>query len=553
VLSLIDRIEATAETDYGLVTFVSGDEHQTIRWSQLHSEALQVAAGLQARGVKPGDHVAVLGPTTRQLITTIQGIWLAGAALVTMPLPMRMGALEQFISQTRVRIRRSDTKILVIDSDIAGFIERIEGDPPFVTLDELFSENNLSSADYKRPPSSSKSLAILQFTSGSTSEPKGVMLSHEAVCNNLDGAWKAAAISRDEVIVSWLPLYHDMGLVGLLTIPMTIGCTLVQGAPQDFLARPLRWLQWISQYGGTGTAGPNFSYSLAARALRRTNEELDLSHMRIWLNGAEPVDPETFRSFFTAGEKHGLSPKGAFPAFGMAEVCIAGCFPEPGAGLLTDWVDKAALEHDRLAVPVESDADGATELVLLGKPVPGLEIEIIDCTTGEVCADRQVGELKITGNSLTSGYYEQPQETAELIVDGWLHTGDLAYTVDGSLVVCGRIKDVIIVGGRNVFPQDIEKVAGEVEGVRTGNVIAFGVEGRQGVQNIIVVAEARSADLAEVARMTSSVVTDSVGIPPKRVILVEPGTVPKTSSGKLQRTACMQQFLEGTLAMLDYS
>jgi len=553
VLSLIDRIEATAETDYGLVTFVSGDEHQTIRWSQLHSEALQVAAGLQARGVKPGDHVAVLGPTTRQLITTIQGIWLAGAALVTMPLPMRMGALEQFISQTRVRIRRSDTKILVIDSDIAGFIERIEGDPPFVTLDELFSENNLSSADYKRPPSSSKSLAILQFTSGSTSEPKGVMLSHEAVCNNLDGAWKAAAISRDEVIVSWLPLYHDMGLVGLLTIPMTIGCTLVQGAPQDFLARPLRWLQWISQYGGTGTAGPNFSYSLAARALRRTNEELDLSHMRIWLNGAEPVDPETFRSFFTAGEKHGLSPKGAFPAFGMAEVCIAGCFPEPGAGLLTDWVDKAALEHDRLAVPVESDADGATELVLLGKPVPGLEIEIIDCTTGEVCADRQVGELKITGNSLTSGYYEQPQETAELIVDGWLHTGDLAYTVDGSLVVCGRIKDVIIVGGRNVFPQDIEKVAGEVEGVRTGNVIAFGVEGRQGAQNIIVVAEARSADLAEVARMTSSVVTDSVGIPPKRVILVEPGTVPKTSSGKLQRTACMQQFLEGTLAMLDYS
>ncbi len=553
MLSLIDRIEATAETDYGLVTFVSGDEHQTIRWSQLHSEALQVAAGLQARGVKPGDHVAVLGPTTRQLITTIQGIWLAGAALVTMPLPMRMGALEQFISQTRVRIRRSDTKILVIDSDIAGFIERIEGDPPFVTLDELFSENNLSSADYKRPPSSSKSLAILQFTSGSTSEPKGVMLSHEAVCNNLDGAWKAAAISRDEVIVSWLPLYHDMGLVGLLTIPMTIGCTLVQGAPQDFLARPLRWLQWISQYGGTGTAGPNFSYSLAARALRRTNEELDLSHMRIWLNGAEPVDPETFRSFFTAGEKHGLSPKGAFPAFGMAEVCIAGCFPEPGAGLLTDWVDKAALEHDRLAVPVESDADGATELVLLGKPVPGLEIEIIDCTTGEVCADRQVGELKITGNSLTSGYYEQPQETAELIVDGWLHTGDLAYTVDGSLVVCGRIKDVIIVGGRNVFPQDIEKVAGEVEGVRTGNVIAFGVEGRQGAQNIIVVAEARSADLAEVARMTSSVVTDSVGIPPKRVILVEPGTVPKTSSGKLQRTACMQQFLEGTLAMLDYS
>ena len=367
------------------------------------------------------------------------------------------------------------------------------------------------------------------------------------------GAWKAAAITRDEVIVSWLPLYHDMGLVGLLTIPMTIGCTLVQGAPQDFLARPLRWMQWISQYGGTGTAGPNFSYSLAARAMRRTEEDLDLSHMRVWLNGAEPVDPETFRSFFTAGEKFRLSPKGAFPAFGMAEVCIAGCFPEPMAGLLTDWVDKSALESRHLAIPVEPGVEGATELVLLGKAVPGLEIAIVDCATGEICGDRQVGELKITGNSLTSGYYEQPAETEELIIDGWLHTGDLAYTIDGSLVVCGRIKDVIIVGGRNVFPQDIEKVAGEVEGARTGNVIAFGIEGRQGAQNIIVVAEARAADLAEVARVIQSVVTDSVGIPPKQVILVEPGTVPKTSSGKLQRSACRQQFIEGTLAVLDLS
>ncbi len=553
MLSLIDRIEATAERDYGLVTFVSGDDHQTIRWSQLHSEARVVAAALQARGVQPGDHVAVLGPTTRQLITTIQAIWLTGAALVTMPLPMRMGALEQFVAQTRVRIHRSDTKILVIDSDLAGFIEREAGDPPFVTLDELFANQGVTEAGYRRPKSNEDSLAVLQFTSGSTSEPKGVMLSHQAICNNLDGAWKAAAITRDEVIVSWLPLYHDMGLVGLLTIPMTIGCTLVQGAPQDFLARPLRWLQWISQYGGTGTAGPNFSYSLAARAMRRADEDLDLSHMRVWLNGAEPVDPETFRSFFAAGERFKLSPKGAFPAFGMAEVCIAGCFPEPMAGLLTDWVDKSALESRHLAIPVEPGVEGATELVLLGKAVPGLEIAIVDCATGEICGDRQVGELKITGNSLTSGYYEQPIETEELIIDGWLHTGDLAYTIDGSLVVCGRIKDVIIVGGRNVFPQDIEKVAGEVEGARTGNVIAFGIEGRQGAQNIIVVAEARAADLAEVARAIQSVVTDSVGIPPKQVILVEPGTVPKTSSGKLQRSACRQQFIEGNLAVLDLS
>lgn len=550
MLSLIDRIESVAEHPHGDITFVNGDDHVTVSWPDLHQQARAAAAGLQARGVRPGDHVALIGPTTRRLVTTIQATWLAGAALVTMPLPMRMGALEQFIAQTRARIHRSDTRLVVIDAELAAFIEPEPGDPPFVTLDELFADGAPTAADYQRPPSDPDALAVLQFTSGSTSEPKGVMLPHRAICNNLDGAWAAAQIRHEEVVVSWLPLYHDMGLVGLLTIPMSLGCSLVQGAPQDFLARPIRWLRWITEFGGTGTAGPNFSYALAARAMRRTDEQLDLSTMRVWLNGAEPVDPGTFRAFFEAGERFGLDPAGAFPAFGMAEVCIAGCFPTPGKGLHTDWVDRAALETERVARSAPPESEGATELVVLGSPVPGLEIAVVDPDTGEPRGDREVGELRIRGNSLTSGYYRQPEETAELIVDGWLHTGDLAYTVDGELVVCGRIKDVIIVGGRNVYPQDIEKVAGEVDGVRTGNVIAFGVDGRHGAQNIVVVAEARSDDLRGLERTVTSVVADSVGIPPKEVVLVEPGTVPKTSSGKLQRSACRAQYVAGELCEL---
>ncbi len=550
MLSLIDRIESIAENPHGQVTFVNGDDHITIGWPELHHDARVVAAGLQARGVAPGDHVAVIGPTTQRLITTLQATWLAGAVLVTMPLPMRMGAIDQFISQTRARIKRSDTKIVVLDPDLAAFIEREPGDPPFVTLDELFAQDRPGEDDYTRPASDPDALAVLQFTSGSTSEPKGVMLPHRAICNNLDGAWSAAKITHDDVIVSWLPLYHDMGLVGLLTIPMSLGCTLVQGAPQDFLARPVRWLQWISRYHGTGTAGPNFSYALAARAMRRTDEQLDLSSMRVWLNGAEPVDPDTFRTFFEEGRRFGLSPEGAFPAFGMAEVCIAGCFPTPDVGLCTDWVDRAALESDHKAIAVDPDSDGAVELVVLGAPVPGLQISVIDPSTGAECSEREVGELRITGNSLTSGYYRQDDATAELIIDGWLHTGDLAYLVDGQLVVCGRIKDVIIVGGRNVYPQDIEKVAGEVPGVRPGNVIAFGTDGRHGAQNIIVVAEARSDDLESLAKHVTREVADSVGIPPKEIVLVEPGTVPKTSSGKLQRSACRLQYASGELARL---
>jgi fatty-acyl-CoA synthase len=551
VLSLISRIESVAETGRGTVTFVAGDDHETLTWPELHVEARAVAARLQAHGIGPGDHVALLGPTTRRLVTAIQAIWLTGGALVTMPLPMRMGALDQFIDQTRNRIRRSDSKVVVIDSQLAAFVEPVEGDPPFIGLDSLFDDDGPGSDDYARPADDPSALAVLQFTSGSTSEPKGVMLPHANICHNLDGAWKAAELSHDDVIVSWLPLYHDMGLIGLLTIPMTLDTTLVQGAPQDFLAKPLRWMRWISEFGGTGTAGPNFSYALAARALRRAEEPLDLSNLRILLNGAEPIDAPTFRRFFEAGERFGLDPAAAFPAFGMAEVCIAGCFPTPGKGLRTDWVDSKALEVDQAAVPADHDAEHATELAILGSPVPGLEISVVDPVTGDPCGERQVGELRIAGNSLTVGYYNRPEETAELIRDGWLYTGDLAYTVGGELVVCGRIKDVIIVGGRNVYPQDIENVVGEVDGVRTGNVIAFGVDGRHGAQSIIVVAETKAGNQDELRRAITGAVTESVGIPPKEVVLVDPGTVPKTSSGKLQRSACKQQFQNGELALVE--
>ena len=213
-------------------------------------------------------------------------------------------------------------------------------------------------------------------------------------------------------------------------------------------------------------------------------------------------------------------------------------------------MDKTALEVDQVATPADPESDGATELALLGSPVPGLVISIVDPETGEERGERQVGELRISGNSLTTGYYNRPDATAELIRDGWLHTGDLAYTIGGELVVCGRIKDVIIVGGRNVYPQDVEKVVGDLDGVRTGNVIAFGVEGRQGAQSIIVVAESKPGSGDDLRRSITRAVTESVGIPPKEVVLVEPGSVPKTSSGKLQRSACRSQYQAGELALL---
>jgi fatty-acyl-CoA synthase len=308
-------------------------------------------------------------------------------------------------------------------------------------------------------------------------------------------------------------------------------------------------MQWISDFRGTVTAGPNFSWALATRALKRM-QDLDLSSLRIALNGAEPVDPDAVSAFVEAAQPYGFRPEAVFPAFGMAELAIGGSFPPPLRGLVFDSVDGDLLEHQRLAKPIDSDANGARHLALLGRPVPGLEMRIVEPQTGEVLPERHVGELEITGTSVTPGYYRRPEATAELFRDGWMRTGDLAYLVDGELVICGRIKDVIIVGGRNIYPQDIERAVGQIDGVRAGNVIAFGVEGYKGKESVVVVAETKSGDFDQLRKVVHHRVLEAVGVPPRDVMLVQPGSLPKTSSGKLQRSLCRERYLAEELQLV---
>lgn len=540
--TIVTRIEHAAKGQ-GTVTFMTGDEPISKSWGTLHQEAKAMAAALQTRGVNRGDHVAVLGPTTMNLVTAMQAVWLCGATLVVLPLPMRLASLEEFTANTRNRIRLADSVCVLVDSDLAPFLAVEEGDPPVHLLDEL-AEAPEGADDFVRPDYHRDDLFVLQFTSGSTSEPKGVQLPNHLVAANLDAILDAAEVDADDdVMVSWLPLYHDMGLVGFCILPMSAGISLVLGAPQDFLGSPGRWMEWISTYGGTATAGPNFSYVLATRALNRTKETLDLSRLRIALNGAEPVDPAGVRAFVEAGARHGLRPEAIFPAFGMAEVGIAGAFPKPLTGLETDIVDAELLELEHRAVNVPADHKNAREIVKLGTAVPGLEMRICDHETGRLLADREVGELQIRGTSVTTGYYQRPEANADLFRNGWLCTGDLAYMADGQMVMCGRIKDLIIVGGRNVYPQDIERAVGEVTEVRTGNVIAFSVEGRGGKEAVAVVAETRATDRDALVGEVHDAVLHAVGVPAKEVVLVKPGTLPKTSSGKLQRALCKEQYL----------
>ena len=496
-----------------------------------------MAAGLQTLGIGPGAHVGILGATTRRLVTAIQATWLCGATTIVLPLPMRLGSIEEFVEQTSVRVANADAALALVDPDFAPFLEPAPGDPPMVLLDEVPA----ASADrYERPADDTDALAILQFTSGSTSDPKGVMIPHRTVLANIDAIAAAARLDiDDDVLVSWLPLYHDMGLIGLLTMPMATGADLVLAAPQDFLAAPARWMEWLAHFGGTATAGPNFSYALAARALRRS-APLDLSRWRLGLNGAEPVDPDAVEAFVAAGAPHALDAGSVFPAFGMAEATLAVTFPVPGTGLRTDVVDRRVLETERYAA-VSGDKD-VRRLALLGRAVPGLEIRVVD-PSGAVLGDREAGELQVRGTSVTPGYYKRPDVTAASFDGEWLRTGDLAYLVDGELVVCGRLKDVIIVGGRNVFPEDVERAVANVEGVRPGNVIAFGVDGRKGRESLVVVAETKADDIDGTRRLVGERVLDAVGIPAAEVVLVQPGTLPKTSSGKLQRSLCRDRYL----------
>jgi fatty-acyl-CoA synthase len=557
--STIARLEAAADGEAG-VRFVghsvSGpDGPQYVSWRQLHDEARAVGAALQARGLLPGDHVAVLGPTSRELMTIVRGCWMAGVASMVLPLPMRMGSLEAFIEGTRARIRHGDAKLVLIDDQLAGFYEAAPGDPPIEPMRSVLPGSpGVPSGDrLEMPPHDPERLIILQYTSGSTSEPKGVMIPDRVLSANIDACCEAAELGVGETMVSWLPLYHDMGLVGFLALPMTKGVDLVQAAPQDFLAHPGNWMQWISDWKGTATAGPNFSWVLATRALRRATD-LDLSSLTLALSGAEPVDPKAVDAFVEAAEPFGFRAGSIFPAFGMAEVAIGGTFPPRHRGMVCDTVDREVLERDRVAKPIDIvDPDDlavrARRIPRLGVAVPGLEMKVVHPDTYEELPERHVGELLLRGTSVTPGYYKRPDASAAMFHDGWLCTGDLAYILEGELVLCGRIKDVIIVGGRNVFPEDIERSVGTLDGVRAGNVIAFGMDGYKGKESVVVVAEVRADGLDEVREAIHHRTLEVCGIPPRDVMLVQPGTLPKTSSGKLQRSKCREEYLAETLVL----
>jgi len=442
-----------------------------------------------------------------------------------------------------------DAKAAVLGDPFTDFVEMLDdsGVRAF-TVDQLVDEPGGPAPDIEIDEDSP---ALLQLTSGSTSTPKAVLITHRNLWANIESMCESASIKPGEVMVSWLPLFHDMGMVGFLTQPMCQGIELVTVTPSDFLSAPLLWPTLISKYSGTITAAPNFAYALTARVLSRA-DDLDLSSLRFALNGAEPIDVTAVRAFLDAGARFGLPSTAMVCAYGMAEATLAVSFHRWGTPLKVDTVLAKELEHDQRAVPADEapstgdstyadpEALNTRTFPILGPPLGGIEVAVVG-EGGRQLAERQVGVLHLRGQAVTDRYLTVDGPVPTKGEDGWLDTGDLGYLVDGEVVICGRVKDVIIMGGRNIYPTDVERVAETVEGVRAGNAVAVRWKTPGGRESFALAVESRQAgDSAAVERISADVrsaVTAAIGVRPAVVTVLPVGSLPKTPSGKLKRTA----------------
>jgi fatty-acyl-CoA synthase len=517
---------------------VTGEPHNPVRqtWGEVHERARRIAGGLDAAGIDHGDAVGVLVGTPVEIAPLAQGLWMRGASLTMLHQPTPRTDLVVWAEDTMNVIAMIEAKVVVISDPflIAGPVLEEKG----VTV--LLVSDLLESEPIDPIETGEDDLALMQLTSGSTGSPKAVQITHRNIHSNAEAMFVGARYNVEtDVMVSWLPCFHDMGMVGFLTIPMYFGAELIKVTPMDFLRDTLLWARLIDKYNGTMTAAPNFAYALLAKRLRRQAKpgEFDLSTLRFALSGAEPVDPSDVDDLVEAGKPFGLQASAVLPAYGMAETTLAVSFSECGAGLVVDEVDADLLAALRRAVPATKG--NTRRLATLGPLLNDLEARIVD-EHGNVMPHRGVGVIELRGESLTPGYVTMGGFIPAQDEHGWYDTGDLGYlTENGHVVVCGRVKDVIIMAGRNIYPTDIERAASRVEGVRPGCAVAVRLDAGHSRETFAVAVESNAhQDPAVVRRIEHQVaheVLAEVDMRPRNVVVLGPGTIPKTPSGKLRR------------------
>jgi 1-acyl-sn-glycerol-3-phosphate acyltransferase len=540
-----DRIHVTLLEDEATVL-------GTMTYRQLADSARSLATGLVAQDVVPGDRVALMLPTSLEFFTAFFGILYAGATPVPIYPPARLSQLEEHMLRQAGILNNAGVRILITVPQALRLGTLLRGQVS--SLNQVASVSDLiaRSGSCELPATTDPdATAFIQYTSGSTGNPKGVVLSHANLLANIRALGVATDASSKDVFVSWLPLYHDLGLIGGWLGSLYFAASFYVMSPLSFLRRPETWLWAIHRYRATLSAAPNFAFELCLGKIEDADiQGLDLASLRIVANGAEPVSAQTIRRFAKRFQQYKFRPETMSPGYGLAENTVVLTFPPLGRGPLIDRVNRDALSRRGTAQPAQDNDAGAVEIVSCGRPLPGHEVRIVD-ETGRECEERQEGRLEFRGPSATSGYFRDEAKTQELLHGGWLDSGDQAYMAGGEVFVTGRIKDIIIRAGRHIYPHEIEEAVGEIPGILKTGVAVFGIsDPASGTERTVILAETMELDPALRSMLQAKAreaATGILGAPPDEVVLAPPQTVPKTSSGKIRRSAARELYESGEI------
>ncbi len=536
-----------------LLYYQQTDVSVALSYGELRDRAAETAGNLQSLEIHPGAHIALMLPTGLDYFYCFFGILLAGAVPVPLYPPARPSQIEDHLRRHCHILNNCQAELLITISEVitpARFLKaQVSSLRRVMTVSELRDADQAASIPlpFIRP----EETAFLQYTSGSTGIPKGVILTHANLLTNIRTMGRVIQAGPEDVFVSWLPLYHDMGLIGAWLGSLYHGCRVVILSPLSFLVHPENWLWAIHRHRGTLSASPNFGYELCLNRIdeHRINN-LDLSSWRMAFNGAEPVSPHTIDRFCKRFKSYGFKAEAMSPVYGLAESSVGLAFPPPDRGPIIDTVQRHAFMHEGKALPVLPDDNHALSFVSCGRVLPGHQLRIVDARDHEL-PDRRVGRLQFTGPSSTSGYYRNSDKTRELFHGTWLDSGDLAYMADQELYLTSRVKDIIIRGGRNISPYELEEAIGEIEGIRKGCVAVFGVvDSVTATERLVIIAESRQKESEILERLRRRIVhrsVDILGLPPDEVLLGAPGSVLKTSSGKIRRSACKELYEQGKI------
>ncbi|MGP8307890.1 AMP-binding protein [Vibrio sp. YIC-376] len=535
-----------------LYVYQNADEVVEVSYQKLKDQALNVSAGLINAGIEPGDCVAIMLPTSTDYFYSFFGILYARAIPVPIYPPARIQQIEDHLTRHASILNNAQAKLLITVPEAKPLAHLLKLQVP--SIDSIVTSHDLENTSTAPDVGVAKSddIAFLQYTSGSTGVPKGVTLTHSNLLANIRAMGKVIGAKSDDVFVSWLPVYHDMGLIGAWLGSLYHAIPLVIMSPLLFLTKPQRWLWAIHRHRGTLSPAPNFAYELCVARVKESDlEGLDLSSWRLSWNGAEPVSPKSIKNFTEKYAKYGFKPEAMSPVYGLAESSVGLTFPIKVREPRIEYFERETLSQFGRAVLAQEEDSDAIPFIGLGYPLPDHQIRIVD-ELGKELPEGEEGSLEFQGPSATQGYYRNPDQTKMLYHDDWLVTGDRAFTLGGELFITGRSKDIIIKAGRNIYPHELEQAVGSIDGIRKGCVAAFGCHDcHSGTEKLVVLAESRETDKGKIKQFKKKInklALRLLGNPVDDIVIGPPHAIPKTSSGKIRRSACKELYEKGSFS-----